>query len=356
MSVNLDRSGGQWAGLKDLAATGWLMVTPAVHRSWMTKNVDRTIFELAKADGGALSKRAALGAGLSESTLRRRVASGLLVPVMQSAYVVVPVADGRSLLRAAQLAFPEGAVSRQTAAAFLGSPVRPEPHRFVVGHGHRPDLARHASLRSVRFHETRHLPPEDCRLVDGLRVTSVPRSLCDLAPSASDDYLWHLAETALTARTCTTAGLVACVAERRRRGARGMQRLSHLLVDLLDDETYPESLFEVEILTDLRNAGIDGLVPQWRPPWYDGIRGVVDIGDPIGLTIVEADGRGHRQVTAAHDNDRARDRVAAAHGVEVLRVGYREYHRARRRICAELCDVLLARRLHRTGSQTRQIP
>lgn len=320
----------------------------------MNKNVDQVILQLARADGGALSKKAALSAGISESTLLRRVRSGLLLPVMQSAYVVVPAADERSLLRALQLAFPRGAVARQTAAAFLGTPVRPEPQRFVVPHGQRPDLARHAALRSVRFHETRHLPPEDCRLIDRLRVTSIPRSLCDLAPVVTDEYLRHLIEVALTTGRCTRAGLVACAAERRRRGARGMRRLSILLAELLDDEAYPQSRFEIEILTDLRQAGVTGLVPQWRPPWYDGTRGVVDIGDPVGLTIVEADGRGHRQVTAAHDDDRARDRRAAAHGVEVLRVGYREYQRSRQRICAELRDVILARRALHVGSPGRQ--
>ncbi len=304
-------------------------------------------------NGGAVGRAAALEKGVSASIIHRRLKSGWLVPVTSKVYLLDELRNSRSLLFALCTAYDDGAVSHRTAASLAGLPVRESPPHFLFPHGGRPDLKTHPLLSDLVMHETRSLPGADVGNFFGLRCTSVARTLCDLAPTEARHFALHLVEIALSKGLVTDEDLIACLSARKRRGVRGLRQFALDLAAVLRDEPYPESVFEAELLAGLRGVGLDGLVPQFRPPWYEGIRGITDIGHPLSDSIIEADGRGFRQVTEAHDNDRRRDRQATANGFVVIRVGYREFHRSPQRICLEIkeiCDRRAADKLLRFGS------
>ncbi len=302
-------------------------------------NGDRILFSLAATNGGAVGRTAALKKGVTPSLIHRRTKAGLLIPVTSKVYLVEELRDPRSVLFALCTAYESGAVSHRTAASLAGLPVRENPHHFLFPHGARPDPSLHPLLSDLVVHETRSLPEVDVSNYFGLRCTSVARTLCDLAPTEARNFVLHLVETALSNGLLKDEDLVSCLSARKRRGVRGLRQFAVDLAEVLRDEPYPESVFEAELLSGLRAVGLIGLVPQFRPPWYEGIRGITDIGHPLSDSIIEADGRGFRQVTEAHDNDRRRDRQATANGFVVIRVGYREFHRSPQRICLEIKEI-----------------
>lgn len=161
----------------------------------------------------------------------------------------------------------------------------------------------------------------------------------------------HLVEVALTSQVTTPELLMATIDERHRRGVQGILTFRRMVARMLDDEPYPESLLEVDVAAGFAEVNLVGLSRQYRPEWYDGIRGTVDWHDELGGdTIIEADGRGFRQVTQAHDNDRQRDRLAAAHGKFVVRIGSREFRRARMRVLLEVKEIVERRRRERRAA------
>ncbi len=282
-------------------------------------------------------------AGVSESSIRRRVKAGELASPFKGVYIVQAMCSSESIVFAAQLAHSEAALCRFSAAVRLGfdakAPAQPE---LLVGKG--------SALQSglVRFRETRSLPSVDVVDVQGLRTTSAARTLCDISWIVKPARLRHMVETQLTRKSPEAGELVACVQSRRRRGVKGVGRLAGILAFMLDDQPVAESILEMRLYEGLASVGLADLVRQFRPEWYEGIRGVVDIADPVGRTIIEADGRRFRQVTQAHDNDRQRDRVAAAHGYLVLRVGYQEFVNRRDTVLSEISKVITSRRLAST--------
>lgn len=314
-------------------------VTGSEHDGIMSTNHDQTIVKLAMANGGAVSTQLLKAEGINSRSVLRRVHDGSLERVFKGVYLANAVRNHDSPLHAACLAQPAGAAFRFTAAYLHGFDVkRPAIPQFVVMHSHR------ANSHLLEIHETRDLPEVDVKVVDGIRVTSPSRTICDIAPYVKPAFLRHLIETQLSRKRPTPDEIVACVRSRRRSGVRSVGELYELLGIMLDDEPFPESALEIRLFQALAAGGVTGLTRQFRPPWYDGIRGIVDAADPIGKTIIEADGRQFRQVTQAHNNDRQRDRTAAGHGFAVLRVGHQELAQRRAAVVGEIRGVVMARR------------
>ena len=320
----------------------------------MTRNdVDRQIFEVAFCSDGAVSRRHLVKLGISASAIDRRVQSGVIERIIGGYYVVPLLRSPTSHASAILLAHPNGALSHATSAERYDFPTgSPEPNdvpHIVVAHG--------TSLRvpGVVIHETRSLPEADVVMVEGQRTTSPARTICDMAAVLSERRLVHLVETQLSARNPTVEELLACFEARARRRVSGVGRLGTILAELVDDEPFPESVLEIGLLGGLKELGISGLRRQFRPPWYEGIRGIVDAADPASRTIIECDGRRFRQVTQSHENDRQRDRIATSNGWSTVRVGWREFERDRDRLLEELAQIILARR-HTTTDVRWQAP
>lgn len=305
----------------------------------MNESRDNAIVRFAHEQHGVISSKQLAGLGVDSAAASRRRRNGMFETFHRGVYVLPSLRTEETLLQAAAIAFPNGAIARSTAAARLGLPVAPNGLRFVIPRGRPP------KVDGLIFHQTRSLPADHLIDRNGLPLTNGARTLCDISPFVFDRRLEHLTEVALTKRATSVEELAAVVAERRRRGVKGIARFQHLLATMLDDEPYPESMFEVELMKGFAEVGLEGMSRQWRPPWYDGIRGTVDFGCCLtGRVVVEGDGRGFREISQAHDNDRQRDRKAARHGVVVIRIGYREFQRGRMRVLQEVKDIVEAQR------------
>ncbi|MDH3300933.1 MAG: endonuclease domain-containing protein [Acidimicrobiia bacterium] len=85
--------------------------------------------------------------------------------------------------------------------------------------------------------------------------------------------------------------------------------------------------------------------PQFRPPWYDGLRGVVDFAHPNLRLVVEADGRRWHSREQEMAADRRRDRLAARHGWVTMRFTWAEITGRPAAVASELRAVVATRAL-----------
>lgn len=266
------------------------------------------------------------------------------MPLSDGIYAVGQItADVR--LMGALAALPHAVISHVTAGTRHALPSLPgsgEVSVLLAGRNTR----RHIDGVQIRF--TRWLPSEDTTLVDGLPATTVERTLCDLSVVFPASRLRHLIEQAILDRKTTAEAMQACLLGWCRRGRPGSATLRRVGGLLLDSEPVPQSELERRTAALFRRAGLPAWAEQYRPPWYDGIRGMVDYAWPEARLVVEVDGRRWHATTQAHVEDRRRDRMAAEHGWLTLRFGWQEIVE-RPSLVVDECRAALQSRLRAAG-------
>lgn len=284
----------------------------------MRETPDQIITRMAAPKSGICRRDQLRAAGVGNATIARRLSTGYLEKVIDDVYVVPALANTDTELWAAVLAVPNSAVARESAARL---------HRFQLPATGRTHLLAAKGVGRRRIpgtvvHETRLLRGEDLMTVRDLPVTSPERTLVDLAAVYSKARLTHLIETHYEGERPDP--FAACVDALARPGVPGLGTLRELAVEFGIDDPLPASELERRLWHGLAAAGLVGFRFQYRPPWYDGLRGVVDLAHPDLRLVLEADGRRfhNRWSTVADDN--SRDRMAAAHDWLVLRVTWRE--------------------------------
>jgi hypothetical protein len=240
------------------------------------------------------------------------VKAGRLHPLYRGVYAVGHPNVGRlGWWQAAVFASgPDALLSYRTAAALWG--LRPTARTQIdittaVRKGGRiAGIARHHG----RVH------PEDRALEDNIPVTSVPRTLLDLAEVLQPQQLARAIEEAERRRLFDLAAVQRVVA--RGRGRRGLG----LLVSLLSDYSEPpftRSDVEGVFFALCRDGGVP--LPAMN---------VIVEGEEVDAlfasqrVVVEIDGRGFHMTTAAFERDRRRDAKLMLAGYRVLRITYRQ--------------------------------
>lgn len=284
----------------------------------MAGRVDGAILDVAARSAGVCTRAELRRAGIADRTIDRRAAAGLLARVGPGVYQVPALTTVDSPYYRAARAHPRGAVSHRSAARLWGFPVPPpgeaEPVEVTVPAG----SSVRARVPGVLLHSARRWSAEHlAEPRPGLTATGPARTIVDLASTAiTDRRLRHVVQAQVVAGAVTADELGAVLHRVGARGVAGAGRVRRLVDDLGGAEPRPESELERRLagLLDRR------FLRQYRPPWYDGIRGVVDFADPESRVIVEADGRRWHTAGQAMAEDRRRDRIAAASGWLVLRV------------------------------------
>ncbi len=312
----------------------------------MAHQTDRLILRHLSTRHWVSTKSELIAAGISGRSIERRIRSSVL---HSFGHGVVGIEDpsepARQQLAVALLMHPSGALSHQTAANLHALP----HHR-----GNRSQTAvhlviPHASTRAAaefRTHQTRHLPESDLTVADTFRITTVERTLCDLATVSSLHRLIWLFEWALKERVTDRARLQACARALNRRGRTGTVKRREALDSIVEDHPIELSELERLFLALVSTIGLEGLELQFQPPWYDGVRGIVDFALPRLKIIIEVDGRRWHSLTQDQRRDRDRDRRARASGWSVLRFGWDEITTRPDEVIADLLTAIaLAERL-----------
>ena len=252
-----------------------------------------------------------LALGVTESGIRRRVARGWLHRIHPGVYAVGHTClSGDARWLAAVLACGERAMlSHRPAAALWG--IRPVPSgriEVTVPGGGRP------GPRSVQVHRTRCLGEEDVTDRRGIPVTSVARTLIDLAEVLGPRQL-KTAVNEAEVREILDEDAVWRAAAR----VSGRRRLPRLIRLLGMSSPPTRSVLERRFLELCDIAGIPA--PQVNVPLYGFL---ADFFWPEAKLVVETDGRRTHGTTAKFESDRRRDAELTAAGYRVVRFTWRQ--------------------------------
>jgi len=279
---------------------------------------DRAVAGVAQGQHGVVSLHDVRRCGLSRDQTYRRVAAGRLRRCQPGVYAIAGAPETwRQRAMAAVLAAGPGALASHSTAAALWSFPNAEPERIVEVTVDRPRLPR---LRDVAVHRSVHLLDGDRAVLDGIPVTSIPRTLVDLTAARGLGWIARALDDALR-RNRTLLGDVRATSERVG-GAPG-RRPS--VVQLLVDERLAlgggstESWLERTVLQLLLDADL----PEPETQHWVVVAGRhyrIDLAWPDLRVGVEVDGfQPHSSYAAFHD-DRRRDLALQAEGWRVLHV------------------------------------
>jgi hypothetical protein len=308
------------------------------HGTGSGKSTDR-IAEVATGQGGVVSLRQLEREGISPKVTADRGRGGSYHRIHRGVYTVGHRAVSRqTILRAALLACGEGAViSHGTAAAFhrlWDKPPRLIDVTVPVEAGRKID--------DVRCRRCRYPQPEEVEVLQGVAVTTVARTLVDLAGIVGLPTLRKTVGRAAIRRKLDVQAVDLAIDNAKRR--RGLRSLELALVPYRSkDGTTVDvrSDFETLVLPDLLGLGFP------RPDcnvWLhiDGERLLVDFLWEKQRVVVETDGRETHETPDAFQNDRRRDQFLASAGYRALRITWDQIHHERAAVLRRIERALRA--------------
>ena len=273
----------------------------------LDRTVESELDRIATSAHGVVTRVQLLDAGISARQIDRRLAAGGLLRVHPGVYRVghqAPSTEATYL--AAVLAAGEGAVLSGLAAAHL--------HGLVKGAASPAEVTARTERRieGVKTHRSRFLNARDMTRVRGIPVTTVPRTLVDIAAALSDEALARACHEAGVRYRTTPAQVEAVLAERPQSpGARKLRRVIH------GDVHVTLSTLEARFLELLRKEGLP--LPLTNRP-AGGRR--VDCRWPEHRLTVELDSYQFHNSRHSWEQDRRREREAWARGDEFRRYSY----------------------------------
>lgn len=269
------------------------------------------IAEIAERQHGVVARWQLLGLGVGRGAIARRLEADRLHLIHRGVYAV----GHRRITQmgwwmAAVLACGPDAVLSHRSAAVLWGILEGSPTRVDIS------VPRQRGGRDgVRLHLA-SLDEDERTVRAGIPVTTVARTLLDLAAVLQPHELNRALERAEALRLSDRTPLVALI--ERHRGRRGTANLKAAIKEGLRpavtkselERRFLSLLDEAELPRPQTNVWLN-LGGEWME---------VDCAWPEQRVIVELDGRTYHQTTAAFERDRKRDRRAQAHGWRPIRV------------------------------------
>ena len=278
-------------------------------------HVERALAELAGRQWGVVSRAQLGGVGLGRGAIDRRVQTGRLRRIHRGVYAIAGAAlprEGRAL--AAVLACGEGAVLSHVSAAVhwgLLTYDAPQPHVTAP--------ASRAGVRGIRLHRTRSLDARETTTHRGIPITTLARTLLDLAATAPRSRLEHALGQALRNELYDQRA-IGDVLERHH-GRRGVKALRTATAD---DPAFTRGELERRFRALCRRAGLPQPLSNHVVADADNHPHEVDFFFPAHRLVVEIDGWRDHGTRVAFERDRAKDAALVAAGYAVLRFTKRQ--------------------------------
>lgn len=284
---------------------------------------DEGLAALAGRQHGVVSKAQLAELGLTRDAVRRRIDKKRLQSLYKGVFAVGHVAltvDSRRL--AAVMAYGPGALLSHRAAGSAQGLLPSSPQLEVtVPHARRPKPG-------IVLHRSRLIHPEDHATVRGIPVTSVARTLVDLADVLTQERLAKAVHEAEVQRAFDLTAIERVLD--RLPGRTGRHRLQRVLIAYEHDPHFTRSRGERRFLALCKRHG---LPPPQTNLWIAGYE--VDAYWPDVRVAIEIDGAEVHDTRKAFHEDRARDRRLAAEGIHVVRITWLDFD-DETRLAAEL--------------------
>lgn len=260
------------------------------------------VFAIASRQWGHVTAAQLRACGLTEAAMTRWVAAGKLARVHRGVYAAGHRSPAPEARFAAALLYSgkSAALSHHAAVAIHGLAPPPDIVHVTVA-------TRHRQQPGIRIHcPSRPLQRGEAAWTKGLRATTVPRTLLDLA--AAGEPVERLVADAVARRLVSLGALRAYVA--RRAGARGAARLRWAI-----EGRQTRSGAEREFVRWLQSRDLP--VPSMNH--RIGRLTVDGLWEDAGL-VVEIDTIGTHGTAFSFENDRLRDAYLVARGLRVMRI------------------------------------
>jgi hypothetical protein len=269
--------------------------------------VERKLARIAGSAHGIVTRAEALRDGITTGQIEWRLRSGVLIPEYPGVYRVGHRAQNvEARYVAAVKACGEGALLWGRPAAHLFGLLKgaPPPPEVMT-----PTKRR---VKGIKTRRSRNVDPRDATIFRGIPITTVPRTLVDLAPDLRLNQLSRAFHEA-SVRHGTEPQHVEAVLDRRPNspGAGKLRKVMH------GDVHLTLSKLERAFLTQLTSAGLP--LPETNKP--AGGR-YVDCRWPAHRLTVELDSYRFHNSRHAWEKDRRREREAHARGDDFRRYTY----------------------------------
>jgi very-short-patch-repair endonuclease len=258
--------------------------------------------------------------------------AGWLVPQHDGVYAVGHTAlTHQSHLIAAVFACGEEALLSHRAAGWLWGILRgSQPIEVTAPRGRKP-------RKGFILHRSRLIHDEDRALVDNIPVTSLARTIVDLADVLPEDRLADVVHEAEIRRLFDLKNVERVLA--RLPGRKGRHKLRRVLAAYRDVQPFTRSRAERLVVAMCEEHGLPR--PQVST-WIDEFE--VDFHWPESGLVLEFDGGAVHRTTRAFQEDRARDRALAARGIHVVRVTWRDLTEDPATLAQQIEQILAVRR------------
>ena len=293
---------------------------------------DQRISRLAGGQHGVVSRQQLVGLGLNTDAIDYRQRVGRLHRLSAGVYAVgheVVSREGRWL--AAVLACSDGAVLSHWSAAALWL-IRPNSRRRIdvtVPHGSR-------STRWIYRHISA-VPADERMEKDGIPVTTVPRTILDLAATEPSNVIESLLGESEYRQLYDRLSLWDLVD--RYPGHRGVCRVRAALERLEGDRGHRRSPLEERFASFLRHHHLPmPLFNAWVT--LGGKRFQIDCHWPGTSQIVELDGWQAHGTRSAFREDRTRDRILHVAGYSATRITWGQLDEEPEAVAADLRTLL----------------
>ncbi|MEA2320621.1 MAG: hypothetical protein QOD81_471 [Solirubrobacteraceae bacterium] len=295
-----------------------------------TPGWDRAVADLATRQYGVVSRPQLRALGLTDRAIARRLGAGRLHRIHRGVYAVGhPVLSRHGRWLAAVLACGPGAALSHTSAGALWQVRRSAATKIDVTVASLNGRAR----PGLRIHRSRSLPANETTLHDGIPVTTLARTLLDLAAGLPRRQLERALEQAEILRLLDAASIDAIC--RVHPNHRGTTKLRAALAGYDPAGALTKSDLEKRMLALCRAHALP-------PPLVNSIAAglEVDFLFPDQRLVVETDGWAYHRTRAAFERDRRRDATLARAGHRVLRFTDRQVEREPQTVAETIAAAL----------------
>jgi hypothetical protein len=300
---------------------------------------DRRVADLATTQGGAFSTAQARALGASASMVRRRREAGRWRCAAPGVYIVAGAPTTESQRRwVVRLSLgDEVTISHQWAGRAQRLPAMPADVWSVT-----LPPGDHRRRRGLVVHQQR-LDPVDKVLLDGVFMTTLPRTICDLAMVIAPARLRVVVDAARFDLGCSFTAMGEALLRVGTVGRPGASSLVRVLDERGPGRDVALTALEAELDGVLFSAGMAHGSAEHPLPGAGGRSGLVDRAFPDAKLIVEADGRRWHARMAAMATDRQRDFEAARVGWQTVRLMHEHLAGDPDDIARGLADTYLGR-------------
>ncbi|MDX1448724.1 MAG: hypothetical protein R3246_06625 [Acidimicrobiia bacterium] len=282
----------------------------------MASSTNNRIMQFASAHGGVVTAEFLRSLGMSRNMIDGRVRRHGWEGVGRGAYRVFPARDHLDWLRAAVTVVERATVSHESAAELHGIRRVPWGRTVVTAHSRTTH-----DFGPVKFHRAHDLLDWHRTVVEGLPVTTVERTVVDLAQTRSAGHIGAIVDDLVSARRLSLDALAALARSVARRGKPGTVTMREVLERRLGIDGTASEL-ERRGRNLIAAAGLPLPVPEFSIPWAPHRR--FDDAYPSIQLAIEWDSIRYHGDLASFDADRERDRSVVLHGWRILRFTWKD--------------------------------